>query len=329
MSYTVRVEELGRLDSEWRVLLSRSRVRNVFLSPLWLRIWWDEFAQGRQLLLLTARQGQELVAVAPFMRDGQRLQLAGDPQVCDYMDVTVVQGAEEAAALAFLRHLAARPAEGWQELSIEAVPEYSATLEAWPAAAWALGLSVSMEVADVSPQVSLPPTWEEYLEGLAGKDRHELRRKLRRAARGAALELEELTSAEAVVSALDDFFRLHTQSRAEKAHFMTAEMQRFFRRIVDGFAREGLVRLYFLRLNQVRAATALCFEGQDELLLYNSGYDPSFAALAVGIVSKALVLQRAIALGKRRLDFLRGAEPYKYDLGARDLKVYRLVIRRP
>jgi len=79
----------------------------------------------------------------------------------------------------------------------------------------------------------------------------------------------------------------------------------------------------------VRAAAVLCFESEQELLLYNSGYDPAFAPLSVGFVSKALTLKRAIEEGKQRFDFLRGAEPYKYDLGAQDLKVYRLVIRRP
>ena len=320
---------MDRLEGEWRALLARSCVRNVFVSPTWLRVWWEEFADGRQLLLLAARQGLDLVAVAPFMVDGQRLDYAADTQVCDYTDVTAARGAEEAAALAFLHALDENSLAGWQELTIGAIPEYSPTLEAWPAAAQALGLSASIEVADVCPQVSLPSTWEEYLGSLAGRDRHELRRKLRRVARGALLELEELTAPDAIALALDDFFRLHIQSRAEKAHFMTESRQRFFRRIVDAFAREGAVRLYFLRLNQVRAASALCFQGEEDLLLYNSGYDPSFAGLAVGIVSKALVLQRAIALGKRRFDFLRGAEPYKYDLGARDLKVYRLVIRRP
>ena len=48
----------------------------------------------------------------------------------------------------------------------------------------------------------------------------------------------------------------------------------------------------------------------------------------VGLLSKALALQRAIEQGLTRFDFLRGPEPYKYDLGARDLAVHRCVIRR-
>ena len=41
------------------------------------------------------------------------------------------------------------------------------------------------------------------------------------------------------------------------------------------------------------------------------------------------MLQWAIEHGKTGLDFLRGDEPYKYDLGAKDQEIKRLIIRRP
>jgi CelD/BcsL family acetyltransferase involved in cellulose biosynthesis len=86
--------------------------------------------------------------------------------------------------------------------------------------------------------------------------------------------------------------------------------------------------LTFLRLGGVRAASVLCFRTDGDLLLYNSGYEKAYAQLSVGLLSKALALQRAIEQGMKRFDFLRGPEPYKYDLGASDVPVYRCVIRR-
>ena len=47
------------------------------------------------------------------------------------------------------------------------------------------------------------------------------------------------------------------------------------------------------------------------------------------MVSKALCLKWAIEHGKTGLDFLRGDEPYKYDLGATDQNIYRILVRRP
>jgi len=42
----------------------------------------------------------------------------------------------------------------------------------------------------------------------------------------------------------------------------------------------------------------------------------------------ACYAQRAIELGKRSLDFLRGNEPYKYDWGAEDEPIQRILVRR-
>jgi CelD/BcsL family acetyltransferase involved in cellulose biosynthesis len=100
------------------------------------------------------------------------------------------------------------------------------------------------------------------------------------------------------------------------------------RRMVAAMAAEDRIELVFLTLGGVRTAAVLCFREPEETLLYNSGYDPAYAYLSVGLLSKALALRKAIEEGKKRFDFLRGPEPYKYDLGARDLAVYRCTVRR-
>ena len=326
VSYTVQREELSRLEPEWRALFPRTFLRCVCVSPTWLRVWWEQFGQGRELLLLSVRRGQELVGVAPLMRDDGRLTFAGDTEICDYMDFTAVAGAEQAVLTAVLRSLSEEP---WQELVLWGVRDDSPTLRALPSVCAGLGLLLEVELEDVCPRVDLPASWEEYLAGLNKKDRHELRRKLRKLPQGGEVGLEVLERPDETEAALDDFLRLHGAARSEKAAFMTERMARFFRRIVLALAQEGLVELIFLTLDHVRVAGVLCFRTEDELLLYNSGYEPAYAGLSVGLLSKALALQRAIEEGRRRFDFLRGAEPYKYDLGAENLNVYRCVIRRP
>lgn len=324
MGYAVQREALERLEPEWRALLPRTSASNVFVSPTWLRAWWQEFGAGRELILLSVRRQGDLVGVAPLMRDDDHLCFAGDTQVCDYMDVVAASSEAEAVLSAVLRSLGEEP---WRELVLWAVPEGSATPDALKGAAPALGLRVDIETEDVCPRLDLPATWDEYLAGLSKKDRHELRRKLRKLSQGGEVRLEAVTQPAAVEAALDDFLRLHRQ-RADKAAFMTDEMERFFRVVVAALAAEAQVELIFLTLGGVRVAAVLCFCARDEALLYNSGYDPDYAHLSVGLLSKALALRKAIEEGKRRFDFLRGPEPYKYDLGATDRPVYRCTVSR-
>jgi CelD/BcsL family acetyltransferase involved in cellulose biosynthesis len=118
------------------------------------------------------------------------------------------------------------------------------------------------------------------------------------------------------------------ESRTDKASFMSEQMARFFHRMVPELAREGLVRLYELELEGRSIASILCFDQGGQFYLYNSGYEPEYAAMSAGLVSKALCVRDAVECGRHCVDTLRGAEPYKYDLGAKDRTVYTCTIRR-
>jgi CelD/BcsL family acetyltransferase involved in cellulose biosynthesis len=325
LTTAVLQQELQALEGPWRELHRRGALPYVFLTPTWLRIWWEEFGEGRPLLLLAAHRSQEIIGIAPLMENDGQLSLAGDPNVCDYLDFVLAQGAEEEALSALLDALGQRP---WQEVALWGLPEGSPTLELLPRLASAAGYQVHLEREAVAPQMALPASWEEYLESLPGKDRHELLRKLRRLSRVGDHRMERLQQPDEVAAALDEFIHLHRISRPEKAHFMTERMDRFFRRLVMALAEEGAAQLWFLRLAGERVAGLLCFTAPGTLQLYNSGYDPAYGQLAVGLLSKALLIEEAIREGYRRFDFLRGAEPYKYDLGARDRSIYRCLLRR-
>lgn len=325
MSLIVQREDIARLEPEWRDLLGRCPRRSVFLSPAWLKCWWDEFEGGRELMLLAVRDGSELVGVAPLMREGASLTFAGDTEVFDYMDFVCRSGREHAVVEAVLRSLSEEP---WETVALWALPEDSPTLAALQEVCPVLSLTVEQELEDVCPQMALPAGWDAYLAGLRKKDRHELRRKLRRLHEAGDVQLEVVDTPGGIDASMDEFIHLHTVSRHVKAGFMTERMQRFFRAAVASLAADGLAEMLFLRLSGVRVAAVLCFRGDAGPLVYNSGYDPTYRELAVGLMSKALAVRRAIEAGYTRFDFLRGAEPYKQDLGAEDFYVYRCVIHR-
>lgn len=325
MACAVRREELDRLEAEWLGLLSLSPEPVPFLHPTWQRAWLEEFQEGRDLLLLAVRDGERLVGLAPLLRQDCGLTLVGHYSICDYMDVVAAPGRESEVIAAVLEAL---QGEEWRELELRGLREGSPTLALLPALAEGLGWQVSQELEAVSPRLELPATWEEYLARLSGKDRHELRRKLRRLAQGREVELRVLTSSQETAAGLAELLRFMVESREDKARFLTEKMEQFFYRAVAALSEEGMVRLYLLELDGRTAAAVLCFDLGNRLYVYNSGYDPAYASLAVGLLSKALCLRDAIEQGRQCLDFLRGTESYKYDLGARDQRIYRCLIGR-
>jgi CelD/BcsL family acetyltransferase involved in cellulose biosynthesis len=105
-------------------------------------------------------------------------------------------------------------------------------------------------------------------------------------------------------------------------------MTAFFRDMTSVMANAGMLRLYVLTFDAEAVAMVLNFDVGGRLYMYNSGYDPQYSHYAVGLMSKALLLQDAIEQNRTAVDFMRGDESYKYDLGGRDRKVHRLVLSR-
>ena len=317
--------DLSRLDSRLEELLARHQERLVFLHPVWLRTWLAEFGGACEPMVLTCGDGN-LIGMAPLMRADDRITFIGDASICDFMDVLVDPEHADSAYQNLWQQLCA---EDWTELELWGLMASSPTRERLTSLARQQGYAVEESVEAVAPRLSLPSTWDDYLASLNKKDRHELRRKIRRLFEsGAAVDFEVLSQQSEVVAAMDDFLDLHTRSRQDKTDFMTPEMASFFRRMASALSAEGLIRLFMLRINGKPAAAVLCFDAGSFLYMYNSGYDPEFSALSVGLVSKALCLRWAIENGMSGIDFLRGDEPYKYDLGAQDQQIYSLRLTR-
>ena len=79
-----------------------------------------------------------------------------------------------------------------------------------------------------------------------------------------------------------------------------------------------------MEINGQKVAAVMCFDYGNSRFLYNSGYDPEFRYYSVGLLLKAFSIQNAIESGLNYYDFLRGGEPYKYDLGGIDRLVFNL-----
>jgi CelD/BcsL family acetyltransferase involved in cellulose biosynthesis len=56
--------------------------------------------------------------------------------------------------------------------------------------------------------------------------------------------------------------------------------------------------------------------------------EPDARDLSPGVVLVERLIRRAIERGRRRFDFLRGHEAYKYEWGGADEPIQRLLVRR-
>ena len=287
-----------------------------FVEPGWMRAWQAVFAPLASLWIRSFRLDAGVVGMAPLRVEAGTARLIGDADVCDHLDLVCAAGCREEFCSALLDHL---KAGGIERLELNPLRPDSLVLEALVPAARARGWAVSISQENVLFEMSLPGSWEDYLERLSGKQRHEVRRKLRRLDNAADARFRLVQEPAAPGAAVDDFLRLFRRNRQKKAVFMDDRMQAYFRLLAEHVPG---TRIGFLDVDGTPAAAVWCCDHGDTRYLYNSGYDARLSHLSVGILCKILSIRDAIAHGLATYDFLKGDEVYKRQLGGRPVPIY-------
>jgi CelD/BcsL family acetyltransferase involved in cellulose biosynthesis len=336
MNVTIYTDVTGFeiLAPEWENLLERAVSAPFFMCPTYQRIWWKHLGQGELRLIAVRTDEGLLVGLASLYErtaaaGHKELSFTGCVDVSDYLDVLVDADYVEPVYTAWLDALS-REETVWDGMYLCSLPVNSPTHGRLAEVMRARGWRAEVAQQDVCPVITLPATWEEYLAAIDKKQRHEIRRKIRRIESEAETRWYVIDSAAELEPAMDSFIALHQKSTQDKEDFWSDELIAFFKEIVTECARAGWLKLYFIEVNGVQAASMLCFDYRNEFLLYNSGYDPAqFATLSPGNVLTSYTIEHAIELGRTRYDFLRGDEIYKFRFGAIAEPVYDLRVYRP
>ncbi|HHH81838.1 MAG TPA: GNAT family N-acetyltransferase [Chloroflexi bacterium] len=338
MSFIHTLEDMERLEPEWRELLSHSATRTPFQRHSYARVWWSTLGGGEwpqaELWLATARDSSgRLRGVAPlFFTENKAgrpaLLLLGSVEISDYLDFIVSEEDSGAFATTLLEGLDARGPRGWELLELHNLPETSPTKQALQTAADGLGWSLAAERQDVCPVLQLGSSWDEYLDALESKQRHELRRKLRRAAKYPAKVTWRITGPEHDLNAdVDTFLSLMAHDPKKRA-FLTPAMREQFHRLAEVGWKEGWLQMAFLEVSDQPVFGYMNFDDSNRLWIYNSGIDPQHLKLSPGWVLMGHLIQWAIDQRREAIDFLRGDETYKYRLGGKERYVMHLAVER-
>jgi len=152
--------------------------------------------------------------------------------------------------------------------------------------------------------LDLPPTWEEFRSLLKRNIRESLRHcynSLRR--EGHRFELQVIADPAGIEPGLNRFLELHRMRaglRNTVIHpdrFATQVSRDFLYEVCDRLARQGVTRLFALRIGGEIVAMRIGFVVDDSLYLYYSGYDPRWAPYGVMTTTMAEAIKYAIAAG--------------------------------
>lgn len=338
MEFKVTDEFEENIREAWNALLEKSVSNVPFLRFEMLETWWQnrgggEWPEDAQLAIITGWEAGTLVGIAPCFvteHDGVRaLMLLGSIEICDYLDL-IVRPEDEARFICELLDFIKGNFAG--ELGIQHLDFYnfqdgSPTLGLLAEASSARGWKFEQTTLQHSPFIQLPGDWETYLASIDKKQRHEIRRKMRRAEESDFPVGWYITSSvEQLEEDSEDFFRLMVQE-SDKAEFLTPAMRKQMKASMFTAFNAGILQLAFLTVNGSKAAAYYNFDYQNCIWVYNSGIDRDFSDYSPGWVLLGHLLRWSNENKRSEFDFMRGDEDYKYRFGAVDRFVVRVKIQ--
>lgn len=323
-TYSITQETFESLASYWLGSDYPLEWDCLFVLPAWLEVWWSVFSGGSVPYISAVRNKDKLIGIAPLVVEGEEARFMGDPDVCDYQDFIVAPGRGQEFFEILIKHLRQ---QGITSLDLRPMRADSKVLTELVGVAKSLECEVSCDSEDVTLELELPATWDEFLGSLTGKQRHEVRRKLRRLHEAGEVKYRLVENVKEVVDEMETFLALFGLSRSDKATFMTSQMAIYFRSLAETMARVNLLKLFFLDLDGTPTAAVMCFDYNSTMYLYNNGYDGRFSSLSVGLLSKVISIKESIQIGRKKYDFLKGAEEYKHRLGGKPVPLYRCQIK--
>lgn len=320
-------EEFRRLGPEWDRLAGSSPGATLYGSFDWMSVWWDCHASPRrQLCVVTVRDGEELVGLAPvhIVSDRvaglpvRRIEFLGMAEHADHpancsggMDILAVRERDAVVRTVFrtLMDLRGR----WDMLRLHPVPEGSSTLPVMTEMAAANGMRWNLRRILRNSKVYFTEDWERYYAGLSDRFRRSLRKNERKLADAGRIDVREYTRPEECSEAWRHVMEVERRSWkwTKGIALNSAAYRGFYERFAVRAAERGRLRLWLLFLDGAPIAYYLCAEHHGAVEALKKGFVEEHRSLFPGGILERRLCERFANEGMRSIDFLWGDEEYK------------------
>lgn len=296
----IRLISIAEAKNIWPSILG-SENRLPIQSWEWYEAWISVQTEYIPYILLINEQ-----TIAPFIRKDNTVSF-----INLYTDYTDLIGENTPAIwneiLDYLKEVSI------EKIDITNIPEGSHTVEFFITYKNEHEANIEIIENNTTPILDLPHNFDEYLQSL-GRKRKRHRQFLRDHPQ-AKITIRQVNPED--IEMLIELMKLNPIKLASA----TLQKENFFRKIAT-FPKER-VKLIEMRIDDTIVAARVAFFYKHEVLLYISGYLPEYNNSGIFLFIETI--RYAISNGYTKFNFLRGNEPYKYELGAKDHAVYKIV----
>lgn len=318
------VKQFRSLRVQWNALLSGSYDNNIFLTWEWLFNWWHHYGKDKELRILLIKEAGKLIGIVPLMQSkyGRGLvsvnvwENIGAVKGGDYSGVVLTEKIEECLKL-IVNYLEEMIINNNIVVRMSHIPENSHFLSALRGEFPSISNNLLIDERPLSscPYISLPTTWEQYLQDQSRNLRKQIRKKMRLLQEKHKVELKKYTSAENLREQLQILFELHQkrwQGSSIAEIFASPTTREFYLDVSQALYKKDLLNLSFLNVDGRPVSAGWGFNYHNEFCYMTCAFDPGYLDYSVGFLHMVKLIEDAIENGMRKFDFLQGSEAYKF-----------------
>jgi CelD/BcsL family acetyltransferase involved in cellulose biosynthesis len=332
------LDELTAFAPRWNALHERAPGASIFNAWIWQYEWWHAYGAGRELRVLVAESGGEVVGILPLHVSPERklrrtvtvarLVGNGGDTYPDDLGALLAPGHEEAAARALAQAALALPGvDVLRLLDMEPGTPFPAALEA---AAREAGLAATRAPAERIVYINLPATWDEYLASVTGHRRRHIRGARKKLNAERRVRFHVWDDAARLGEAFKRMAFLHHRrwdaAGEASASFTTPQYLGFHEAVMRSLLARGWLRLYCLEVDGDIVAMLYAYRFRDGIYVMQAGFEPALSKWRIGQVLLNYSIEHAIGEGSRVFDFLRGAHSYKDELATSERETVSVTV---
>ncbi len=293
----------------------------------WYSTWWMAFGGSGRLAVCAVWRGDQLEAVCPLMRRGQRLSALANAHSSVFRPLARDRAAIQELAGAVTESVPA-------SLVLVALPSEDPSVAALEHAAGRAGMFSFTEPVHTSPIVETDGDFDAWRAASKPRWGAPLERFRRKMGRDHEARLEIIEVPQDLEAELDVGFAVEAsgwKGKSKTAVLSAPETEQFYRGVARNFHERGALRLSRIVLDDAVAAFDLCLLWNNRYYLLKTGYDERFGRLAPGLVMRLSTIERCFELGYEAHELLGEDTEWKLKFATSerrhvDLRAYRRTV---
>lgn len=298
----------------WNSLLQTNPIQDIFLTWEWLFAWWSHYGSGKELRLITAWIGEDLVGIAPLMlyekkKYGYKFRVLCNLGTPD-SDVGgfIIRNGEPQFVESICNYLA-QNSKQWDALELNQFPQnnpdVSILTSTFKNARFAISARINQHF-----YIPFEGDWNIFINSRSKNLRHALKRSLKRAEETGKVSYKRFIGQDVNDQHLLTIFEINEYGQYPHV-YRSQEEKAFLYELLKLMVDRDWLDVQFLYIDEIPVAYQFGFNYNNRFEDWRCGFDRRYSKLSVGKILLKLSLEDNFRRRIQEVDFLRGDEFYK------------------